>query len=178
MGTSIAQAQSMNNSTNFYVGADLGYSSVSDNSQQLANALVTSVGGSATVTQNTGVAIGRLFGGYKINENFALELGYGASSNVNYSFSGISRSSVAYTGSASESIYGLDYAVVVRPSVSTKLNNLYFKAGGTYFTDKVSISLATSSVSASSGNNTSGTGYLLGVGYDMPVAQDIDFRVS
>jgi hypothetical protein len=120
MGTSIAQAQSMNNSTNFYVGADLGYSSVSDNSQQLANALVTSVGGSATVTQNTGVAIGRLFGGYKINENFALELGYGASSNVNYSFSGISRSSVAYTGSASESIYGLDYAVVVRPSVSTK----------------------------------------------------------
>jgi hypothetical protein len=178
LGTATANAQSMNNSTNIYIGAELGYTTVSDNAQLLANNLVNTVGGSAAVTQNLSVAIGRLFAGYKLNENFALELGYGASSNVNYNFSGVSRGNVAYTGTASDSVSGLDYVLVARPSVSSGLNNLYFKAGGTYYTDKVTTTASTSVASATTTFSSSGTGYLLGAGYDIPLGQDLDFRVS
>lgn len=178
IGSSLASAETKNNSSNFYLGADLGYTAVSDNTQLLANTLVTTVGGSASASQNSSIAIGRLYAGYNFNENFGFELGYGASSNINYSFNGVSGGLVPYTGSATESFNGLDYSLVARPSISSGLNNLFFKAGGTYFTDKTTVSVATSSVSASSSNSASGSGYLLGVGYDIPVAESVDFRIS
>ena len=56
-----------------YGGAELGYSKIQNQSQAVANQLVNAVGGAVSVTQDSGVAVGRVFGGYNINENFALE---------------------------------------------------------------------------------------------------------
>jgi opacity protein-like surface antigen len=85
---------------------------------------------------------------------------------------------VAYTANADISYSGVDYSVLLRPSISTGLNNLYFRIGGTYYTQKADVSIAGGGVSASQNVNTSGTGYLLGLGYDIPVSKSVDVRAA
>ena len=70
----------------FYAGAELGYAAVANNAQTFANSLVATNGGSASVTQNRSIAVGRIFGGYKVLENVDLELGAAQTSNVNIIF--------------------------------------------------------------------------------------------
>jgi len=177
VGTS-AIAQSSTFKPGFYAGVELGYAKVEDQTQETANALVSSLGGSARVTQDSSVSDGRVFGGYKIIENIDFELGYAQSSTVSMTIAGVSRSNVSYTGSADISYSGADYSVLLRPSISTGLNNLYVRVGGTYLTQKQDVTVSTTGYSASSALNTSGTGYILGVGYDIPVSKSVDIRAA
>jgi opacity protein-like surface antigen len=177
VGTS-AMAQSSTFKPGFYAGIELGYAQVEDQTQETATALVSSLGGRATVTQDSAVFDGRIFGGYKIIENIDFELGLAQSSTVSQTVSGVSGGSVSYTGKADISYSGVDYSVLLRPSISTGLNNLYVRVGGTYLTQKQDVSLSTSGYSASSALNTSGSGYILGVGYDIPVSKSVDIRAA
>ena len=58
-----------------YGGIELGYLGLQNEAQDSANALVRAFGGSASVTSDSGMAVGRLFGGYNFNENIGIELG-------------------------------------------------------------------------------------------------------
>ena len=67
----------------------------------------------------------------------------------------------------------LDYSVLLRPSISTGFNNLYVRLGGTWAKENVS----TSGTNVSGGNwNTTGSGYLYGLGYDQPIDKTFDAR--
>ena len=163
--------------TGAYAGAELGYSKVKNDSQELANELVSEVGGSVIVTQDTGVATGRLFAGYNINENFAVELGYLHTTDINVDAAGVTGNSVAYTAAADISLKGVDYAVLIRPSTSTGLNGLFAKVGGHYLKASTDISLTTSS-SVSLSDSFKGGGFLLGLGYQAPISSNIDARAT
>ena len=163
--------------TGAYAGAELGYSKVKNDSQELANGLVSEVGGSVIVTQDTGVATGRLFAGYNINENFAVELGYLHTTDINVDAAGVTGNSVAYTAAADISLKGVDYAVLIRPSTSTGLNGLFAKVGGHYLKASTDISLTTSS-SVSLSDSFKGGGFLLGLGYQAPISSNIDARAT
>jgi hypothetical protein len=157
----------------FYAGAELGYAALENNAQTFANSLVATNGGSASVTQNSGIAVGRIFGGYKVLENVDLELGAAQTSNVNYNFSALSRTGAAYSGTTSVSVMVLDYSVLLRPSISTGFNNLYVKLGGTWA--KETASTSGTNVTGGSGSY-SGSGYLYGLGYDQPIDKTFDAR--
>lgn len=173
-----AMAQSATFKPGFYAGIELGYASLKDQTQETANDLVGAVGGRVSVTQDSGIFDGRLFGGYKIIENIDFELGFTQSGTASQTASGVSRTNVAYTANADISNSGLDYSVLLRPSISTGFNNLFFRVGGTYLTQKTQISASAGGASASQTINTSGSGYLLGLGYDIPVSKSIDVRAA
>ena len=104
----LVSAQESQFSSKPYVGIDVGYSRVKDQSSEIGLALVRAVGGSASVSQDSNAYIGRLFGGYKVTENIDVELGYMTTNNITASFTGVSSGSVAYSGSVDVKVSGFD----------------------------------------------------------------------
>jgi opacity protein-like surface antigen len=178
IASSGAMAQSSNFKAGPYAGIEFGFATVKDQTQSTANSLVSILGGTAAVTQNQSIFDGRIFGGYKIIENIDLELGYTQSSTLSQTATGVSGGGIAYSGKADISYSGFDYSILVRPSLSTGLNGLFFRAGGTYLTQQNKVSLSAGGASASETSNTSGSGYLLGLGYDIPLTKSIDVRAA
>ena len=173
--TSFAQSNSFK--PGFYAGIDAGYTKVSDQTNTTATTLVSGVGGSAAVTQNTGIGVGRIFGGYKVTENFDVELGYFQTGDITQNIAGVARNSVAYTGSVKIETSGYDYSVLARPNISTGWNNAFLKIGGQHSEYKSTITL-TGTSTASISNKVNGNGYLFGAGYDFNVANNIDVRAQ
>lgn len=156
-----------------YAGVEAGYAPVKNNAQAFANSLVATNGGSAATTQNSNVGIGRLFAGYKITENLDAELGYFSAGDVNYTFSGVSSGNTAYSGVAKVETSGWDYSLLVRPSLSSGWNNAFIVLGGHRSKENVTVT----GTNITGGKiNTSGTGYLYGLGYDASVGQSMDVR--
>jgi hypothetical protein len=160
-----------------YIGAEYGAIRF-NNTGSLASALVSTVGGSATSVQDTGMTVGRLFGGLLINENISAELGYVLTGNANASFSGVSRTNVSYSGSATQKASGFDYSALIRPSVSTGLNGLFFRVGGHSMTVDSSITLVTGVGAGVASGSTSGTGSLYGIGYDIELDKKSNVRLG
>ena len=173
--TSFAQSNSFK--PGFYAGIDAGYTKVSDQTNTTATTLVSGVGGSAAVTQNTGIGVGRIFGGYKVTENFDVELGYFQTGDITQNIAGVARNSVAYTGSVKIETSGYDYSVLARPNISTGWNNAFLKIGGQHSEYKSTITL-TGTSTASISNKVNGNGYLFRAGYDLNVAKNIDVRAQ
>lgn len=157
-----------------YLGADLAYVKINDDSQSLSNELISAFGGTATASQETSKFAGRIFAGYKITENIDVELGYMQTSHFRANVSGVDSGSVAYTGSASIKVSGFDYAVLIRPSLNSGYNNLYFRIGGTNWDAKTSATLNGST----STDTTNGGGTQYGVGYDGDITPDLKGRVA
>lgn len=160
-----------------YMGAEFGSVKFKDQTS-IATSLVNVVGGSATSVQDTGVSVGRFFGGLTVTENFSAELGYIYTGTANASFSGVSRTSVAYSGTASQKTTGFDYSALIRPNQSTGLNGLFLRVGGHSLSTQVDVSLATGSSSGATSATTSGSGSLIGFGYDGKINDKLDFRVA
>jgi opacity protein-like surface antigen len=160
-----------------YGGVELGYSKVENDAQSTANSLVNEVGGAVTVTQDTSVAIGRAFGGFNINENIAVELGYIRTSDVSQQAAGVAGNSVAYTAKADVSVSGVDYSVLLRPSLASGWNGLFGRVGGHYLEASSDVTVTAASTVTMS-RNVSGGGFLVGLGYDTSVSDNIDLRAS
>ena len=175
--SSIANAQSNAFKSGFYGGVDAGYTKVSDETHTTAAALVSALGGSAAVTQNTGVGTGRIFAGYKATENFDFEVGYFKAGNITQNIAGVARNSVAYTGNVTIKTTGYDYSVLARPNISSGWNNAFLRVGGQYSEYKGSFTL-TGTSTANFSSKVNGNGYLFGAGYDFNVANNIDVRAQ
>jgi hypothetical protein len=160
----------------FYAGAEIGVAKVDDEAQALANNLVSEVGGSASVIQDTSVAVGRIFAGYKLNENVDLELGYFSSGDAESRFSGVTRGAQAYNGLFTLSVTGIDYSALLRPSISSGFNNAFLRVGG--HSSKSELVLSGSALVNSQTIKQSGTGMLFGAGYDFNVTKTVDVRVQ
>jgi hypothetical protein len=144
----------------------------------MANALVSLLGGAAAVSQDKYVFLGRLFAGYKVTENIDVEIGYLKTNDVNMSFNGVSSGAVAYTGSANINISGFDYSALVRPSIRSGYNNLYFRFGGTNWDTKSSYTINGNSGSINTSENTSGVGLQYGIGYDGDISTGLKSRIA
>lgn len=159
-----------------YGGIELGYLGLQDEAQASANDLVRAFGGSASVTSDSGMVVGRLFGGYNFNENIGIELGAYRTSDFDQTASG-STSGGAYTGRATLYNYGVDGSFLIRPSISTGLNNLFVRFGGHWSETNADASF-TGSVAGRAWAYQRGTGWLAGVGYDADISKDVSVRVS
>ena len=162
----------------FYLGVEAGYTKVEDTAQQDANTLVRILGGSATVTSDTGMAIGKLFAGYQFTENFSAEIGAYRTSEFDERASGVTGGSAAYTVTAKTNVYGVEGSLLVRPSVSSGLNGLFGRVGGHW--DKIETEFTASANGASANGNhwNSGTGFLVGAGYDAEISKNVNARAS
>lgn len=174
--SSQAMAQSGMTRAGFYAGLDFGFADVKNYTSETSSALVRAVGGSASVSQDATVQLGRLFGGYKFNENIGLELGYVQTGNAGMKVSGVAGNSVAYTGTGSASISGADYSLILRPNISSGMNGLFLRLGGHSLTGKANATLTGTTASGSS--SISGDGTLAGIGFDMPINNSVGFRVG
>jgi hypothetical protein len=161
-----------------YFGIEVGSTKVDNASGPVAASFVTAVGGTATATQNTTITATQLVGGYKATENVDVELAYANSSKLSLNFNGVSSGSVAYAGAVGMKISGFSYSVNLRPSVSTGFNGAFLKIGGHNFDADLTTSLSSGSASIASSSTISGSGTLFGIGYDIPLDNASDVRVS
>ena len=159
----------------FYAGVDAGYGYVKGDAQETANALVSVLGGSVTVTQETRTVAGRFFAGYNITRMFGLEVGYLLTGDLSTRAAGVASNGVAYTGSADASVSGVDYALLVRP-IDT-MDGLFVKAGGHYVETSIDWSL-TAAGRATATTDERGSGFLVGLGYEAPISDVLDYRVA
>jgi hypothetical protein len=179
LANSLGSAQAQNNPPeSFYGGLEVGRSSVSDQTGSVSTQLVTLVGGRATATQGSSINDYRIFGGYKLNENINLELGYLQTSDLGLNFAGVARNATAYSGSSTLKFTGFDYSVLLRPNVSTGMNGLFLRLGGHSLSGAQAFTQTVAGGTVSGSSNQSGTGLLFGVGYDIGIAKNVDLRVS
>ena len=162
----------------YYLGAEAGYTRVDNTAQQDANTLVSILGGSATVTSDTGMALGKIFAGYQFTENFSAEIGAYRTSDFDMKAAGISGGSVAYTATSTTNVYGVEGSLLVRPNVSTGLNGLFLRAGGHWDKAESDVSAAGAGATATGSYWVSGSGFLAGAGYDVNVDKNLTGRVS
>ena len=125
-----------------YIGAEAGYAKLQ--------------------SSDGGVAVGRFFGGYTVNENVGVELGLFRTADVDYIYP---------TTTVSVHAYGVDASVLLRPSISTGLNGLFVRVGAHY--DDVN-------ASATNGRwaDKWGGGFMLGAGYDAKITDNLSARIS
>jgi hypothetical protein len=161
-----------------YGGFEAGWASAVDGKQSVANSLVSTFGGVANVSQDSGAFMGRIFGGYNFTDNVGAEIGYTQSGNLTTNASGVSGNGIPYTAKGEVSVHGLDYALILRPNISTGWNGIFFKLGGTSLTEDAKVALTAFSTSASASNSISGAGTIVAIGYDFPTTYNVNSRVS
>ncbi|KAF1044504.1 MAG: hypothetical protein GAK35_01703 [Herbaspirillum frisingense] len=148
-----------------YVGVEGAYASVNS---------VATPSGARKTSETTDVPALRAMIGYQFNKNLALELGYFATDDFKQSGT-VPGTSATYDAKADAK--GADLAVVYK--FTEFVPGLFLKAGATY--SKVSAS-ATARVNgaaiASASDSVSGTGYLVGLGYEFTVSQNLGARLG
>lgn len=176
--SSTAFAAELNKLTSgVYGGVDVGYGRVETDAAEVAQALSAAAGETVTYSYDKGVGVGRIYLGYMVNENIATEIGYFASTklDVNYSSAhGLANENAKASGG--------DISILLRPSVSTGLNNAFLRLGAQYSKVDASANLAyndgfTSATYSAQGSYT-GAGFLVGAGYDAPIDKNMSARVS
>lgn len=160
-----------------YGGIDIGYGLVKTDAAETAQELANLAGETVTYSYDKGVGVGRIYLGYTINENFATEIGYFGSSKLNVNYS--SAHGIANENAKAR---GADISILLRPSASTGLNNAFLRLGAQYSKVDGSANLSyndgvTITTYSATGNAT-GTGFLIGAGYDTPIDKNMSARVS
>lgn len=162
----------------FYMGIGGGYNDVDNDTSTLNADLVADLGGSATSSASSSVENFRILAGYKFNENFAVELGYINTSKYKLTMSGITGSSQSYSGTGTVKFDGFDISVVMRPSISSGLNQFFAVLGTHNYEATVTTSVTVGNIVANETDKLSGTGSMYGVGYDWQLSEDTDMRFS
>lgn len=172
----LAAAQSFQSKP--YFGFEVGSAKVEDSTGVVASNLVAGLGGSASVTQDGSVQSYKLIGGYKYTENVDFEIGYLKTSTVDMNFAGVSRGAVAYSGNVGVKFSGFEYAAILRPSISSGWNNAYVKLGGHRLEADSTFRVAVGNVNLATNASVSGSGTLVGLGYDHPVDKNTSLRFA
>ena len=118
---------------------------------------------------NTSVDSGRIFGGYRLNEVVALELGYtqlnGANYTENTTTPGQRMMGLSSITRGTLTMNGVDVSAIVSPFSSVR--GLYFRAGVTEFNTKDEwTDFYNGAVQRSNSRTYGGLGTTFGVGYD------------
>ncbi len=162
----------------FYVGIGAGFIKSKGSAADINDTLVSNLGGTASTSMKKRINNLRLMGGYKINENLAVEVGYIKADYDLIKYSGTTSGNVAYSGVYSGNFSGFDVSGIIRPSVSTGFNNAFGIIGIHNYKGRGSNAVTNGVNTGIEGGNTSGTGVLFGLGYDWRIAKDLDMRLS
>ncbi|KAF1043766.1 MAG: hypothetical protein GAK35_02067 [Herbaspirillum frisingense] len=147
-----------------YVGVEGAYVSV--------NSIATPNGARKT-SETTDVAALRAMIGYQFNKNLGLELGYFATDDFKQSGNVLGSTATYQT---KIDVKGVDLAVVYK---STEfVPDLFLKAGATHSKVSGDITARNGAASASASDSVSGTGYLVGLGYEFTVSQNLGARLG
>lgn len=166
-------------SKKLYGGIEYGASRISGQAQEIANALVSTVGGSATVTQDLGAYTGRLFVGYRLNDKWSVEGGFFRSGDFKLSATGRSGAGVTYSLNGAIDTQGVDLSAVYFPMATKANREGFFLRGGVHSSSvEFSSSLVTGGQTTNSSSKDSGMGYLFGIGYDWRLGKDAFVRTS
>lgn len=163
-------------SNGMYGGIDIGYGRVKTGVAQTAQYLANDINEDVTATYDKGVGVGRVYLGYTINENIATEIGFFGSTKHHTNYS-----STNGLGDISAKARGGDISVLLRPSVSTGLNNAFLRLGAQYskidesgdFVHNDGVTITTYSTT-----NEKGSGFLIGAGFDAPIDKNMNARIS
>ena len=159
----------------FYGGVDVGYGRVNSSAQETADTFVNAFGGSATVVQHVSAPVGRIFAGYTINQNFALELGFLQTGDFDQDILGNS-GGFPYTVKETDSANGLEFSALVRPVTENGWEKLFIRAGGHHLNLSANWTAVGVGGAASGDINRSGNGFLIGIGYDTPISETLSYR--
>ena len=160
-----------------YGGADIGYARVDTKAPETAQYLANLAGESVSYTYDRAAFVGRAFAGYQFNESIALEAGY-------FSTGDLSNRYTSASGSATEDYRGRggDLSFLLRPAVTSGMNNAFLRFGGHYSEvdgdASVRFSTTTYSLTGSGNANQTGTGFLVGAGYDLPIDKNVAGRIG
>jgi len=175
-----SQAQSQAFSPKYSLGIDYGSIKLADTTASLASSLVSSLGGSVSVSQSATLSNFRMYGGYDFSEELGFEIGYNTTSSIEQKFSGTagSRYSCAsYSGAFGTKFTGLDYSAIYRPNNSW-LENYFFRLGMHSLASTTSGSVTASTSTVSTSSKISGTGLMYGFGYDRKISDILDIRAQ
>jgi hypothetical protein len=173
---SAATVSAQNADLKFYGGVEFGGAMLSNETEKLAKTTMQANGGSAIAIQDATAQTFRIFGGYKVNENIDLELGYFEAPDRPTRITGRSAASTDFMSSGYERSRGLDYSAVIRPNVTSGYNNLFARIGITEYDRRTTMAASGSTYLANS--HISGTGRFFGVGYDAPLDSNVSLRLS
>jgi len=151
-----------------YAGVEGGYGFIDIKAAQTAQTLANLSGRTVSYTYDKAAITGRMFFGFEVTENLALEVGYFTSANASAKYT-------ISSASASEnySMSGFDGALVFRP----KEEGVFFKAGfhNSTITGDASLTINGTTYNIS-GNASSGTGLMGGIGYEEKVRDSKDLK--
>ena len=161
----------------FYLGVGVGVSKAENDLKGFNAEMVEEFGGSISSTQDSSIRSFRLVGGYKANENIAIELGYSRSAKWNLNYAGRTGNNVAYSGGGNVRTDGFDVSAVVRPSVASGFNNFFATAGVHNYQAEVGLSFSADGTRLAINGSERGTGTMFGAGYDWKARKDLDVRL-
>ena len=150
----------------FYIGGQYGNAKLKDATSDLRGSRPADL--TTTGSQDTTISLARFFAGYRLNDVVAFEFGYNQSGESNFWLRSTRPGYPVSTTRGSFKSSGYDATVLVSPFSSVQ--GLFFRAGVTDFTVKVDQTFyANDTVTGSSSNSKSGTGAVLGLGYDWKI---------
>lgn len=178
LATSVTLAEAQE-AKRIYGGIEYGAAKIKNEAQDVANDFVSLFGGSATVTQDTSIGVGRVFLGYRIDERFSVEAGLFQSGDANLSVRGTTGLGAAYSVNGSVDYQGVDVSALWFP-MATKMgeSGIFLKLGIHSAKVSSSGSITGTGGTASFSDSSSGVGSLFGLGYDWNFAGDAFVRLG
>lgn len=163
----------------YYGGIELGAAKLDDATGDFLNSFVGAYGGAASATQDSTIGVARFFLGYRITEKFAVEGGYFNSNKANLRLSGVTGLGAPYTASAGVDYAGIDVSAVWFPMAEKMGDAGFFLKGGLHHAE-LNGSLSVTGVGGTAGVSfdDSGTGSLIGIGYDWKFTKDAFARIA
>lgn len=159
-----------------YIGLGLGVSKIKNEESRFNSAFLSQVGGSISSAQDTSANNIRAIGGFFLNENLALEVGYTRTNNIDLRYSGVTSSSAAYRGAAAVSVSGLDGSLIFRPSLASGYNKFFASVGFHSYEAKLKTTFLVGSSAYLADTEVTGTGTMYGIGYDYRLGHAMDIR--
>ena len=140
------------------LGVDIGFGFLDIGADETAQTIANISGSTVTATYDTGAVFGRIYGEYKIADATYLDIGFFQTGDVTakYTLSGA-------TASESYSANGLDASVVIKENDT---EGLFFKGGMHSSTIDGNANVTISGTTYAAKATASGTGFLVGGGYD------------
>ncbi len=165
-------------SNNTYFGAGLGLAKISDQTGATNDYVKNQTSELTLSSPGSLVQQFRIFGGYSINENISIEIGFRQNTNERINFYSNPIAQFSYTGNLNSNISGSNLGLLIRPSPSSRFQDLFLNFGITQYRDKSIFSISSNNSTSSIAVSESGIGYFFGLGYEKPINKIYSLRGS
>ncbi len=158
-----------------YVGFDAGWASIDQKPSvdEIGQALADASGHTVNAVYDQSTSVGRVFAGWNVAQGVDIELGYLQSGDLSATYTGTTAGGAAFSVNTDLSASGFDVAAVWWPT-----ENIFLKGGAHSMEVEGNLTANVSGTSATYSTSESGTGLLVGVGYEGALSKDINWRAA